>query len=586
MKSSVTTRISRWLVNMVIALMVLVGVDSVLLTVPRLPRYLLRMGETYSLLTPHMLLFHRTLSTVVGVALIFISYRLFRRVRMAWVTAVCLVPLATVLRIFAHAGRVPVVVIVAVAVELVLVVFRRDFTRASDPITLKYGLLLALASLLLVFGYTAVGLFAMRRHFDGVFTFRDALVRSLRLLVMMDVDTSLFRTPPGRLFARSAILLNWMSLAAALIFILKPLIYQPIASNRDRERVRQLLARFGVNPISYVDVENDKRYYFGSVVEGVIAYCVAGQVAVCAGDPVCALGDTALLVSEFMGYCRRNGLDVCFCQVTEETLPYFKSLHFGVAKYGEEAMFDLTGYSIRGGKTAKVRQNVHHADRAGVTAEEYSPQTHRDPETERQIEAVSQDWLRVKKSGELSFLLGSVGLLSPLDRRYFVARDAQGVVCAFIVFVPFRGGFYTDVTRRRHDAPLGVMEKIIVTAFTKMRDEGLHWGSMGLAPLSNVRGDPKGSARVADLLHYVFEHMNGFYGFKALYQYKSKFAPSVWEPRYVTFYPPVFSPQIAYGIVKAQNRGGVHDYLFNRVRHVLHRPSGGHTGAAEAAGTH
>lgn len=569
MKRNMTGRIKQRLVNLVIGLMVLFGADSVLAAMPRIPRYLMRLGAPYSLVTPHMLLFHRTMSTIVGFALIFISYRLYRRVRMAWVGAVCMVPLAAMLHIYAHDGRPTVVTAVAVAIELVLIGSRRSFTRASDPLTLRYGLLMALASVLLVLGNTAVGLFFMRRHYIGIVTFRDALYNSVKLLFLMDVDTVSSRTRLGLLFARSAILLNWTSLLAALVFILKPLIYRPIASNRDRERVRRLLAEYGVNPVSYVDVENDKRYFFGAGAEGVIAYCMAGRVAVCAGDPVCAPGDTGVLVSEFMAYCRRNDLNICFCQVTEGTVSYFKSLRFGVAKYGEEAMFDLRGYSIRGGRAAKVRQNIHHADRAGVAVAEYRPLERRDPETERQIEDVSRDWLGTKKSGELSFLLGSVALENPLDRRYFVARDARGVVCAFIVFVPFRGGYYTDVTRRRHDAPLGAMEKIVVDAFAQMRDEGFRWGSMGLAPLSNVRGDPKGSPRVADLLHYVFEHMNGFYGFKALYQYKSKFAPSLWEPRYVAFYPAVFSPQIAYGIVRAQNRGGVRDYFFNRVRNLL-----------------
>ena len=561
--------IRRGIVDAAVVLIVLIGIDSILISTPGILRAFARLPRDYSFFSPHMMVVHHTLSIIIGAALLFISYRLYKRVRMAWLVTICLLPISAVLHSFLFVGRMPVIAVIELVTEGVLIALRRDFRRESDPISLRLGLLMALVSILLVLVSTALGLFVMKLHFIGIHTFFDALWNSVQLLFLMDESAVSPKTPHGLLYARSAILLNWTSLISALVFILKPLIYQPISSNHDREKVRSLLARFGVNPISYVDVENDKRYFFGAGVEGAIAYIVAGHVAVCSGDPLCAAGDTALLVSEFMAYCRRNDLAVCFCQVMPETLDYFRSLGFGTAKYGEEAMFDLESYSIRGGKAAKVRQNIHHAQRDGVTVFEYKPLENRDREIETEIEEVSQDWLRIKKSGELSFMLGSVSLAKPGDRRYFAARDSGGRVCAFVVFVPFCGGYYADVTRRKHDAPLGVMEMIVVRAFETMRSEGVRWGSLGLAPLSNLAGDPRSRPLVATLLHYVFEHMNGFYGFKALYQYKCKYAPTDWQARYLAFYPGVFTPQIAYSIVRAQNSGGVRDYLLNRVRNLL-----------------
>ena len=561
--------IRRGIVDTAVVLIVLIGIDSILISTPGIFRHFARLQRDYSFFSPHMMVVHHTLSTVIGMALIFISFRLYKRVRMAWIVTVCLLPLSAVLHLYLLAGRISLIVVIELVIEGILIATRRDFRRESDPISLRLGVLMALVSILLVIVSTALGLFLMKLHFIGIHTFLDALWNSVQLLFLMDESAVSPKTPHGLLYARSAILLNWTSLISALVFILKPLIYQPISSNHDREKVRGLLARFGANPISYVDMENDKRYFFGTGVEGVIAYIVTSHVAVCSGDPLCATGDTALLVSEFMAYCHRNDLAVCFCQVMPETLDYFRSLGFGTAKYGEEAMFRLESYSIRGGKAAKVRQNIHHAQRGGVTVFEYKPLESRDREIEREIEGVSQDWLRIKKSGELSFMLGSVSLEKPGDRRYFAARDGSGRICAFVVFVPFCGGYYADVTRRKHDAPLGVMETIIIQAFETMRDEGFRWGSLGLAPLSNLAGDPRSKPLVTTLLHYVFEHMNGFYGFKALYQYKSKYAPTDWQARYLAFYPGVFTPQIAYSIVRAQNSGGVRDYLLNRVKYLF-----------------
>lgn len=95
-----------------------------------------------------------------------------------------------------------------------------------------------------------------------------------------------------------------------LIFILKPLVYQPIVTDFDREKVRKLPEEYGYNPVSYVSIENDKKYYFGKDVEGVIAYIVESRVAVCVGDPVCSDENLPLLIMEFMTYCRQNDLDI------------------------------------------------------------------------------------------------------------------------------------------------------------------------------------------------------------------------------------------------------------------------------------
>lgn len=49
----------------------------------------------------------------------------------------------------------------------------------------------------------------------------------------------------------------------------------------------------------------------------------------------------------------------------------------------------------------------------------------------------------------LTFVMGTVGLENPMDKRYFYATDADGKIVAFIVFVPFLGkrGYMADVTR-------------------------------------------------------------------------------------------------------------------------------------------
>lgn len=54
------------------------------------------------------------------------------------------------------------------------------------------------------------------------------------------------------------------------------------------------------------------------------------------------------------------------------------------------------------------------------------------------------------------------------------------------MFVPFLGkrGYMADVTRHGTGAPSGVMETILYDAFQIFKDEGIEYGSLGVAPLA------------------------------------------------------------------------------------------------------
>lgn len=546
-------------------LMVLLGLADIL----QIKRLLFFDG---GFLSPHAATLHRALSVVVGCTMLFISYRLYKRVRMAYYITICLLPLSVLLHLYVTVPHWPLlpVVVIELLMEVVLLTLHRHFTRHADPITLRRGILLALLCIALMLFNTGVGLFMMRPHFHGIRSVWDAFYQSLRVFILMDVSGASPKSLRGLIFLHSAVVLYWVSLVAALFFILKPLVYQPIVSARDHARVRELLRQYGYNSLSYVDVEPDKRYFFGETVEGFVAYVLEAGTAVCVGDPICSKTDCAALLLEFRWYCKQNNLSICFCQASEDWLYIYKGIGFGAAKCGEEAAFDLKTYSIDGSKTSRLRRDVRSAVRKGVTVEEYKPQLARNAALEQDIQDVSMEWLSGKKSGELSFLLGSVGLEDPLDRRYFIARDHTGKVCAFVVFLPFVNGYYADVTRRRQGTPAGVMENITLTAFETFRKEGVRWGSLGVAPLSNTKTD-KQSPRVASMLAYVFEHANGFYAFKSLYQYKKKYNPTEWKSHYFVYYPAKFNPQLAYALIKAHNRGGVQDFLLNRARHLAKR---------------
>ncbi|MEJ8553793.1 bifunctional lysylphosphatidylglycerol flippase/synthetase MprF [Tepidibacter sp. Z1-5] len=343
---------------------------------------------------------------------------------------------------------------------------------------------------------------------------------------------------------------------------------EQIVSNEDRNKVRGYLKQYGDNSISYLALEKDKKYFFSENIEGVVTYVISSGVAVCAGDPICDENDIVELLSEFISYCKEKELRICFCQTSSKFMNEFNKLGFGSIKYGEEAMFDLDIYTTSGKKAAKIRQAINNANRLGVEVLEYKPLENKDINIEKEILEVSNEWLSLKKSGELSFMLGSISLEKPMDRRYFIAVDSDKKILGFVVFVPFLGGkgYYADVTRRRKDAPIGVMEKIIINAFNEMKAEGVKWGSLGVAPLANVREDKQKIQITSFVMEFIYKKINNFYGFKSLHQYKKKYGPTMWESRFLVYYPRIFTPKMAYSIIKVKNPGGVKDFLINQIK--------------------
>lgn len=140
-----------------------------------------------------------------------------------------------------------------------------------------------------------------------------------------------------------------------------------------------------------------------------------------------------------------------------------------------------------------MRMNINHATKAGVTVHEYKVLEKRDPTLEAEFDRITNEWLEGKKSGMLQFIMGTVGLENPMDKRYFYAVNADGKMVAFIVFVPFLGknGYMADVTRHGKDAPGGVMKTIIYDAFQIFKEEGVGYGSLGVAPLAGLDSDSK-----------------------------------------------------------------------------------------------
>lgn len=538
--------------NVAVVLLVLIALKNLLAALP------FKFAERYlhfymNIVNPHALQFHHVFSFLIGAIMLILAHQLYKRVRMAWFIQIVMLSITIVFQFVRyHVFTLPILSI-EIFVLAVLLYYHRDFGRKADRITVKKALALIGFSFLLVLLNASVGIFIMKEHIRNIHDIYDALEYSVKLLVFMDTDFITFSGKIGMLYTDSLILINWICIISSVLLILKPIVYNPVATKHDKEVVRRIVLNSGQNPMAYLYLENDKKYLFGKNIEGVCSYQVVNNVFVICGDMICAEQDGFIFLNEILEFCHENAYEILFLNITEHFAELYKMAGFGVIKYGEDACFRLSEYNLAGGSVAKVRAAINHANKAGITVNEYKPLNGRDSNIEQQIADISKEWLEHKNSDELGFMIGGVGLDNPLDRRYFYASDADGKMLGFVVFLPYLSdkGYLADVTRRRNDAPQGVLEKITYDAFMLMKEEGVEWGNLGLSPLYNIN-DGDRATFTERLFSYVYENMSSSYDFKALHHAKEKYAPTEWQPRYLAYSPRPFSPSLAYAIVRVQ----------------------------------
>jgi len=497
---------------------------------------------------------------MVSLILLVLAWNIYQRKRFAWMISVVLLSASLFLHFVLHHHLINFFIIACqIYVLAVLLLCYKDFRRLSDRLSLKRSVIFAVLAIIIIFLNAVIGRVILSERMDASISFWESLVSTVEIIFGASSD---FPT-----YDWFIICVVWLCIAACVVLVLHSAIAGKRASEEEKARARELVIRYGQNSSAYLALEDDKTLFFGKEVDGVIAYGVVGNVVTVCGDPICAPDDFVRFLAEFKAFCAECSYQCIFLGTTDVFLKQYEMLGYSHVKAGEEARFHLEEYQLAGGKMQKLRAQINHANKE-VTTHEYKPCEGRDEEIEKGIAAVSEAWLEGKKSGQLGFSVGGVGLDDPMDRRYFYAVDASGKIVAFNVFLPYLNmkGYLADVTRRVPHAPGGVTEKLIFDGFMAFRDEGAEWGNMGMATLHNVHEEGVKDDITVKLLDFIYEKCNKFYGFKDLHRAKEKYSPTVWAPGYFVYSSKSITPEIAYASIKIQNPGGVKDFLLSSVK--------------------
>jgi lysyl-tRNA synthetase, class II len=316
-------------------------------------------------------------------------------------------------------------------------------------------------------------------------------------------------------------------------------IFRPLAAPRTlpgpeaRAAAARLVRAHGTDTLSYFKLRADKHYLFDRGRRAFVGYRMENGVLLLSGDPIGPDDAIPGLLSEVRAFADVRGLKLGVVGASERLCPLYERLGLRTIYLGDEAIIELSRFSLDGRAIRKVRQSVSRLTKAGYGAE-LGPLATLDPAT---LEA-AQGVLERGRDGapERGFSMSMDALRSDVaaDTLILLARDGQGAIRGVLHFVPCYGRQTVSLSFMRRDpgTPNGLVEFMVVRAIEQLREQGLTDLSLNFAAFARWMHDPQ--KRSERLLGKLVTLGNPFFQIESLYRFNAKFFPR-WEPRYFVY---------------------------------------------------
>ena len=483
---------------------------------------------------------NRTASVVLGFTLVYFSFHLFRRRRIAWWLGISVLALLTIVHIvwWRHAY----LAIGSVVMLMLLFTARSHFTVKSDARGILRGLQSMVITLLVAVLWGAVTFYLLdQRDFGREFSFGEALVRTLRQFAFIGNNDLVPLTLSARWFLRILSVLGVTAVVLALFSVFRPVAYRLVWVPQERRRAQALVEKHGRSTYDYFKVWADKSLYFPTP-DSFVGFRVHHGIALSLGDPIGPPDELEQAIRGFLRYARDNGWVPAF--LMPEDAAVYRRLDLWVVKIGEEATVDLSQFRDVTSRNKYFRQVARKMEEQGVEFSRHIP-----PHAESLVdeaERLSAQWIKQAHYREFGFVQGT------MDRSYLektildTLRDKGDRLIAFVNEVPsYRPGEASfDMMRRLPDVHWATMDYLFLRIMLGLEGEGYRTFNLGLAPFAGVGEDPEANL-VEKTIHGVAPHAQRLVRSGGLTQYKKKFAPN-WEARYLVYDGgPLLLPQVA-----------------------------------------
>ena len=538
--------------NFLLALVVLgsglVNLFSVLS--PALPERAAILHEIFPLVFIHL---SRFLTLLTGFALVALSLNIYKRKKRAFQITLML----SFLSIFFYLtkGLDYEEAVLSVILIVLLLLSRKTFTVESRIPSMKWGFLQIGIALVAALIYGIMGFwFLDMREFGINFTIGESIKQTLSFLSLAGDTGIVPRTRHARWFLDSLNVMTVTAMAYALFAVFRPVVYRFKTLPHERKLAEEITARYGRSSLDFFKYWPDKTFFFSENRHCYIAFRVGGGGAVALGDPVGPEEEIESTIQGFTEYCTNNDWRVAFHQTLPDFLPVYKKLGFRKLKIGDDAIVDLTNFTLDGKDAKKLRHTINQLEKQGFGFVRYDPPI--SSEVMQQLKQVSDGWLQIPGRRERTFTLGLFDPEYIRSTPVYAAVDPMGEILAFVNSIPSfcKGEATIDLMRHLPDAPPGIMDFLFIKLFFAKKEEGYLRFSLGMAPMAGFQEHEEASAEER-AVHYFMQQLHFLFSYQGLLHYKAKFA-TIWEPRYTIYRNVLNLPRVARAISEVSE---IHD---------------------------
>ncbi|MCU1462603.1 MAG: hypothetical protein JWO37_2678 [Acidimicrobiales bacterium] len=437
---------------------------------------------------------------------------------------------------------------------------RRAFRARTDPPAVVRGLvtLVAGAAVAVISATAAVELV----HRDQP---RPPIGRAVLDVLSRMVGSSVYNVP-GRVDGLMAPVL--VALSVGLVLAAGWIVFRPVVVHRhqghdDRARARDVVARFGGDTLAYFALRDDKSYFFSGA--SVVAYAVVGGIALVSPDPIGPEAERTEVWNAFRRFADEHAWPIAVMGASESWLPIYRAAGMHDLYVGDEAVVDITRFSLEGGRAKGLRQAVNRVAKRGYTIAFHDP-ANLPAGLESQLTALMGKSRKGDVERGFSMTLGRV--FHPDDKGLLlaVAFGPGGEPAAFCQYVPAADieGYSLDLMRRADDGdaddgscdadaiPNGVTDFVVVETINHLRQRGCRGLALNFATMRAVLAGESGDSMTQRVERWLLQKMSESMQIESLWYFNAKYDPD-WRPRYAVYDSPEHLLASAMAVARAES---------------------------------
>ncbi|HWY80085.1 MAG TPA: phosphatidylglycerol lysyltransferase domain-containing protein [Candidatus Sulfotelmatobacter sp.] len=312
-----------------------------------------------------------------------------------------------------------------------------------------------------------------------------------------------------------------------------------------------LMENYGKDTLSYFALHEKKKFFFSSTGHSFLSYTIRGKIALVSGDPIGPITEISLLLKEFEYFIRGANLSSCFLVVNKETLQNLVELGHRQFHIGSEAIITLSNFE-KSSLKKKVRRAERYILNQGIVCKIYK-RKEIPLKYLNQLDSVAKEWIQYKGGKEKRFTmtLGRIPSIVDRDCEIVLALQSEEVI-GYLTFVPVYASksLSLDATRRKKNAPNGLVEFLLIQSLEHFKKQGINTVSLNFATFHHQKKEMS-EKPVKLLISLLYIILSRLYKTNNIYHFNNKFLPH-WQERYVAFEKKRYLPSYLLAIAKVE----------------------------------